>query len=119
MSVATCLAAKSRLRAADPAPSTVVAPSTSAGPAVLKPAMFQHYIEAFNQQDRETVISHIPNAAAWGWLTNNIPPLRVPRPRPRRDLLLPVVDLSQTHQAHPGRLHHHRVSAARALGGEA
>lgn len=80
LSVATCLAAKSRLRAADPAPSTVVAPSTSAGPAVLKPAMFQHYIEAFNQQDRETVISHIPNAAAWGWLTNNIPLFECPDP---------------------------------------
>ena len=42
-------------------------------PALLKPAPFQHYVETFNRNDREIATNHIPNAAAWDWLSRNVP----------------------------------------------
>ena len=50
----------------------------AAVPAVLKAAAFRHYIEAFNQNDRQLCAQHIPNAAAWDFLQNNIPLLDCP-----------------------------------------
>ncbi len=41
------------------------------------------------------------------------PALHLPRPRHRRDLLLPLVDLSQAPQADARRLHRHRIPEAR------
>ncbi len=51
-----------------------------AGAAVLKPETFRHYVDAFNRNDRETVINHIPNAKAWDWLTQNVPLFECPDP---------------------------------------
>ena len=43
--------------------------STNAnGSRVLQAESFKHYVESFNQKDRETVVNHIPNAAAWNWI---------------------------------------------------
>lgn len=33
----------------------------------------RHYVEQFNQHDRETVTNHIPNAAAADWMASNVP----------------------------------------------
>ena len=48
-----------------------------AGP-VLRSESFRHHVEAFNRNDRETVVNHIPNAQAWDWLTKNIPLFECP-----------------------------------------
>jgi hypothetical protein len=40
---------------------------------VLQADAFKHYVENFNQHDRETVVNHISNAAAWDWLSTNTP----------------------------------------------
>ena len=40
---------------------------------VLRPEAFRHYVQNFNQLDRETVVDHIPNSAAWDWMTRNVP----------------------------------------------
>jgi len=45
---------------------------------VLRPDAFRHYVEAFNRTDRETVVNHIPNAAAWDWMAENVPLLDCP-----------------------------------------
>ena len=47
-------------------------------PLVLKPDDFRHYVEAFNANDKELYVQHIPNAAAWGFLKANIPLLDCP-----------------------------------------
>ena len=44
-----------------------------AGTALLRPESFRHYVEQFNQSDRETVTNEIPNARAWDWMAGNIP----------------------------------------------
>ena len=46
--------------------------------ALLRPDGFRHYLESFNRLDRETVVNHIPNAAAWDWLVKNVPLLECP-----------------------------------------
>ncbi len=40
---------------------------------ILAPDKFQHYVEAFNAQDAELYPQHIPNAAAWEFLSENMP----------------------------------------------
>ncbi len=40
---------------------------------VLKSSDFQHYIQAFNQNDNELYKQYIPNDAAWEFLKKNIP----------------------------------------------
>jgi hypothetical protein len=47
-------------------------------PAVLQPASFKHYVDAFNRDDRELYVQHIPNADAWDFLSSNIPLLDCP-----------------------------------------
>src|SRR5579862_457042 len=42
-------------------------------PAVLQPAAFKHFVDAFNQNDTELYPSFISNANAWDFLKNNIP----------------------------------------------
>ncbi len=44
----------------------------------LKPDAFRHYVESFNQLDRETVTNHIPNAAAWDWVAADVPLFECP-----------------------------------------
>ena len=44
----------------------------------LKPDTFRHYVENFNRLDRETVATHIHNAAAWDWMAENIPLFECP-----------------------------------------
>ena len=39
---------------------------------------FKHYVEAFNADDDEDVVNEIPNAAAWDWMTRDIPLLECP-----------------------------------------
>jgi len=47
-------------------------------PVVLKPQPFKHYVDSFNRNDRELYAQHIPNAAAWDFLSGNIPLLDCP-----------------------------------------
>ena len=73
----------SAARAADlqpPSPAVAAGAVPSAKPAVLKAHAFRHYIDTFNQHDRELYIQHIPNAAAWSFLKSNIPLLDCPDP---------------------------------------
>jgi len=58
------------LAAAGAAP---LAGAAAAGPRVLQPADFAHYVERFNTMEEENVVNLVPNAAAWGWLQANIP----------------------------------------------
>ena len=44
----------------------------------LDPAEFKHYVDAFNADDDEDIINLIPNAAAWEWMTRNVPLLACP-----------------------------------------
>ena len=57
---------------------TSLAAVPAARPAVLKADAFRHYVDTFNQNDRELYVQHIPNAAAWDFLRNNIPLLDCP-----------------------------------------
>jgi hypothetical protein len=41
--------------------------------AVLNPADYKHYVDKFNAADEEAVVNLIPNAKAWGWMTEQIP----------------------------------------------
>ena len=86
---------------------------------VLNPDAFKHYVDQFNQDDEELYAQHIPNAQAWEFLKDNIPLFECPDKDIERDLLLPLVDLPQAHQADAGRLRHHGVPAAGRLGGQA
>jgi len=43
------------------------------GSRVLQADSFKHYVAGFNQSDRETVVNHIPNVAAWDWMSTNVP----------------------------------------------
>jgi len=43
------------------------------GGRVLDPERFVHHVRWFNAMEPETVTNAIPNAAAWGWLKENIP----------------------------------------------
>jgi hypothetical protein len=45
----------------------------SAELAILKPADFSHYIEAFNAADDEVVVNLVPNDRAWAWILANAP----------------------------------------------
>ena len=47
-------------------------------PVVLKPESYKHYVDAFNKNDNELYKQHIPNAAAWDFLAENIPLLDCP-----------------------------------------
>lgn len=42
-------------------------------PAVLRPADYRHHVDYFNQMEDENITQAIPNAAAWDWMTANIP----------------------------------------------
>ncbi len=54
-----------------PAGSTAVAAPCRA--LVLKAESFRHYVEDFNKNDQELYQGNFPNAAAWGFLKDNIP----------------------------------------------
>ena len=45
---------------------------------MLKAEAFRHYVDAFNRNDNELYVQHIPNAAAWEFLKANIPLLDCP-----------------------------------------
>lgn len=47
---------------------------------VLTPARFEHYAADFARQDRETVKTFIPNAAAGAWMAANVPLFECPDP---------------------------------------
>jgi hypothetical protein len=51
---------------------------TPSRPHVLQPEVFKHYVDSLNQNDKELYVQHIPNAAAWDFLKNNIPLLDCP-----------------------------------------
>ncbi|MBI4325685.1 MAG: hypothetical protein HY674_10535 [Chloroflexi bacterium] len=46
--------------------------------AVLKADSFAHYAVSFNKNDRELYLQHIPNAAAWDWIRQNVPLFECP-----------------------------------------
>jgi hypothetical protein len=48
-------------------------PAATDGSGVLQADSFKQYVSSFNQSDRETVVNHIPNAAAWDWMSTNVP----------------------------------------------
>jgi predicted GH43/DUF377 family glycosyl hydrolase len=64
-------------RPASPPASHAAPPSTF----VLKADHFRHYVDSFNQNDNELYVQHVPNAAAWQFLKNNIPLLDCPDPQ--------------------------------------
>jgi len=68
-----CLPGSQNSSAASPQ-STVV----PAQPLVLKADNFRHYVDAFNHDDNELYVQHIPNAEAWEFLKNNVPLLDCP-----------------------------------------
>jgi hypothetical protein len=47
-------------------------------PAVLDPETLANYVAAFNHHDQELYPQHVPNAAAWAWLRQNVPLLECP-----------------------------------------
>lgn len=53
-------------------------PVAAATVAVLSADRFRHYVEQFNAQDEELYRQHIPNAAAWEFLSQNIPLFECP-----------------------------------------
>lgn len=55
------------------APLAMLLPWVAAAQPVLQPETFRHYVDTFNRHDRETVVNHIPNAAAWVWMAANVP----------------------------------------------
>jgi len=46
--------------------------------AVLKPDSFKHYVDAFNANDEDLYVQHVPNAKAWAFLKANVPLLECP-----------------------------------------
>ena len=50
----------------------------AAQPLVLKAEEFKHYVDDFNKNDNELYKGRFPNAAAWDFLKDNIPLLRLP-----------------------------------------
>ena len=47
-------------------------------PHILKAASSQGYVDTFNRNDRELYPQHIPNKAAWGFLSSNVPLFECP-----------------------------------------
>jgi len=47
-------------------------------PIVLKADSFEHYVDAFNENDEELYVQHISNEKAWEFLKANIPLLECP-----------------------------------------
>jgi hypothetical protein len=45
---------------------------------ILRPDQFKHYVDAFNATDVEDIVNLIPNAAAWDWMSQNVPLLSCP-----------------------------------------
>ncbi len=45
---------------------------------VLDAKAFEHYVDSFNAHDEELTVQHVPNAAAWAFLKDNIPLLDCP-----------------------------------------
>jgi len=52
---------------------TVAAADAVAGPAVLRPDDYRHYVEAFNAADEALYVQHVDNASAWDFLKGNVP----------------------------------------------
>ncbi|MBI4602897.1 MAG: hypothetical protein HY721_13145 [Planctomycetes bacterium] len=59
-------------------------PRPAARPWVLRPEAFRHHADAFNRDDHETVVQHVPNAAAWAWMVENVPLFECPDPEIER-----------------------------------
>jgi hypothetical protein len=51
--------------------------AVAAGP-VLRADAYRHYVEDFNAHDEERYPQHIPNAAAWAFLSENVPLFECP-----------------------------------------
>ena len=47
---------------------------------ILNPQSFRRYVDRFNADDAEDVVNEVPNAAAWTWMTSNIPLFSCPDP---------------------------------------
>ena len=55
--------------------------TTSAGTgSMLNASDYKHYVDAFNAADEEDVVNLIPNAAAWDWMSENVPLFTCPDP---------------------------------------
>ena len=59
-------------------PEALVPAGTFGKPAVLNAETYRHYVDTFNQNDNQLYAQHIPNAAAWDFLKDNIPLLDCP-----------------------------------------
>jgi len=61
-----------------PSPTGDRSSAESLAPGPLQADGFRHYVDEFNRNDRELYPQHIPNAAAWEFLKDNIPLLECP-----------------------------------------
>ena len=78
----------------------------------------REYFTDFAKNDEELYVGEVDNAAAAGWAERNIPLFSVLQEGTGEDLLLPLVDISQTSVQHAGRQADQRISAEGALGGK-
>ena len=77
--VAICCAIPSETAEAQAGSPGAPMPTGSMGkPAVLSVETYRRYVDTFNQNDSQLYAQHIPNAAAWDFLKNNIPLLDCP-----------------------------------------
>jgi len=53
-------------------------PEVAPKPLVLRPNLFKHFVDEFNQNDAELYTGYIPNNLAWGFLKDNIPLFECP-----------------------------------------
>ena len=63
-------------------------------PLLLKQSSFKHYVDYFNTMETPNIEQAIPNDSAWSWMQKNIPFISMSAAKFRRNLLLPLVDLS-------------------------
>ena len=66
------------LAAADDATIPARAEPPTPRPAVLDPQVFAPYVATFGRHDRELYPQHVPNAATWPWLRQNVPLFECP-----------------------------------------
>ena len=54
------------------------APDHPQAESTLSPRAFQHYVDEFNSRDQELYVQHVPNGAAWSFLSTNMPLFECP-----------------------------------------
>ena len=88
-------------------------------PFALKADAFRHYVDDVQPERQRVIRPAHPQCRGLGISQGQHSAAGLPGQRNRRDLLLPLVDLPQGHQADAGRVHHHGVPAGGWLGRQA